>query len=598
MKRILALVPLLSVPLVGWAAIPLNPVLCEAPEPPALTAPAIVGDGTPASCTEAAFTTALAAGGAIAFDCGPAPHTITLTSEGRVNTQRDTLIDGGGRITLSGGGTSRILSMDTGNFELTEPTLTVMNLTFRDGRSFGTPIALGTYYDGGGAAIYYVGGNVRVFNATFENNACDDLGPDLAGGAIFGNGRGRTTVVNSDFRDNRCANGGAIGNLWTSTLVYNSLLENNQARGRGANYEGGEHGFGDGDQQGSGGNGGAIQMDGAENDLLLCGVTLRGNRGNALGGAIFRTTYFGTGTMVIDRSLIDANVVTDQPDFSAAGGLFFMGGPITIRDSAFTDNEANLFGAIQLEDAHTVIDLRRVVITGNLARTGLAAVWIGDGVSGAIRDSDVSRNLATGDGGFAAAFAGGGIPGVTLSGTTILDNVPGNIWNPISCWESFQEGGGNYQWPVERAGEGSDDPDALCSPAITVGTPPPTPEAAIAFSGVVDRYTAGERLEARVVGDPSVVGRPLDLWAAARRPGGGLLYFTGDAAAPVTTLPTPLLRDVRSGAEQRLPSLTLPPGIAGDYTLYAIYSVAGRGLDNLAATRCSNLASRALRIDE
>jgi len=42
------------------------------------------------------------------------------------------------------------------------------------------------------------------------------------------------------------------------------------------------------------------------------------------------------------------------------------------------------------------------------------------------------------------------------------------------------EGGGNYQWPVERLGEGSDEPDALCSASITVGIPgttvTPTPE--------------------------------------------------------------------------------------------------------------------------
>jgi hypothetical protein len=40
----------------------------------------VVGDGTPQSCTEAALETALAGGGRINFDCGPAPVTLTLTS--------------------------------------------------------------------------------------------------------------------------------------------------------------------------------------------------------------------------------------------------------------------------------------------------------------------------------------------------------------------------------------------------------------------------------------------------------------------------------------------------------------------------------------
>jgi len=200
--------------------------------------------------------------------------------------------------------------------------------------------------------------------------------------------------------------------LWTSTYLYNSIIENNQATGYGANYEGGEHGNGDGNQQGSGGNGGGIQMDGAENDMLLCGVLLQNNSGNALGGGIFRTTYFGTGSMIIEKSTISANVISDQPDFSAAGGLFFMGGPISISDSTFSFNEANIFGAIQLEDSNTSINLNNVEITDNIARTGLAAVWLGDSVSGVISNSNISNNSAPGSGGFAAAFAGNGIPGV------------------------------------------------------------------------------------------------------------------------------------------------------------------------------------------
>ena len=595
-----SLLPLLLLPSILWAA-PSNPPRCDAPTPPPLLDPRIVGDGTPESCSESALLAALAEGGEVAFDCGPEPHTITLTNQVAINTERDTLIDGGGLITLSGGGTSRILSLDTGNFERTAPTLTVIDLTFVDGRSSGTAIPLGTHFNGGGAAIYYVGGNVQVFDSVFENNACDDLGPDLAGGAIFGNGRGRTTVVNSDFRGNHCANGGAIGNLWTSTLIYNSTIEGNQARGRGANYEGGEHGAGDGNQQGSGGNGGGIQMDGAENDLLLCGVTLRGNQGNALGGGIFRTTYFGSGTMVIDRSTIDANVVTDQPDFSAAGGLFFMGGPITIRDSLFTNNVANIFSAIQLEDAHTVIELEGVEITGNRARGGLAAVWLGAGVTGTIRRSNVSDNAAAGPVAFAAAFAGDGIAGVTLSDTTILHNVAGNPWNPISCLHSFQEGGGNYQWPVARSGEGSDDPDALCSPEITVGLPAGVgARAAIAFSAMADHYAAGERIEARLVGSGNVANAAerVDLWAAVQLPSGALLFLTSEPDEPFTGVATPFLTDLeRTDIERLVLDFQLPAGLDGDYIFYALYNEAGAGIGDLPSTVRSNIASHGFRIE-
>jgi hypothetical protein len=40
----------------------------------------VIGSGTPASCTSAAVVKAVAAGGIITFNCGPAPVTITLAA--------------------------------------------------------------------------------------------------------------------------------------------------------------------------------------------------------------------------------------------------------------------------------------------------------------------------------------------------------------------------------------------------------------------------------------------------------------------------------------------------------------------------------------
>ena len=57
---------------------------------PALAA-GVVGDGSPASCTEAAFDAKLAGGGLVTFNCGPGITTINLTSEKVIanNTQID-----------------------------------------------------------------------------------------------------------------------------------------------------------------------------------------------------------------------------------------------------------------------------------------------------------------------------------------------------------------------------------------------------------------------------------------------------------------------------------------------------------------------------
>ncbi len=67
----------------------------------------VIGTGTPGGCTSAAVVGAVAKGGIIAFGCGPRPVTITLTAPAKVvNTAHQIVLDGGGLVTLSGGGSS------------------------------------------------------------------------------------------------------------------------------------------------------------------------------------------------------------------------------------------------------------------------------------------------------------------------------------------------------------------------------------------------------------------------------------------------------------------------------------------------------------
>jgi hypothetical protein len=81
----------------------------------------VVGDGTPASCTEAAFTAALLGGGTITFNCG-GPKTILVLSE--KNITQNTVIEGGGVITLTGGLTTRLFRVDAaGSLALSNITL-------------------------------------------------------------------------------------------------------------------------------------------------------------------------------------------------------------------------------------------------------------------------------------------------------------------------------------------------------------------------------------------------------------------------------------------------------------------------------------------
>jgi hypothetical protein len=89
------------------------PSTCNEPISSADTSDATtVGDGSPASCTESALDAALESNnGALRFDCGEEPHTITVTSEKGITSSL--IIDGGGLITLGGGETTRILALRT-----------------------------------------------------------------------------------------------------------------------------------------------------------------------------------------------------------------------------------------------------------------------------------------------------------------------------------------------------------------------------------------------------------------------------------------------------------------------------------------------------
>jgi hypothetical protein len=271
-----------------------------------------VGDGTPGSCTAAAFLQAVAQGGKITFNCGPDPYTITLDRPAKVfNDKPDVVIDGGGLITLSGGGATRILYMNTCDpnqvwttshcQDQAQPRLTVQNLTFIDGNSKNE-----TEYDGGGA-IWVRGGRFKVVNSRFFNNVCADLGPDVGGGAIrvFSQYQGLPVyVVNSTFGGaegygNTGANGGGISSIGVSWAIYNSLFSHNRAIGNGGNPA----------QSGTpgGGSGGAIYNDGNTMTLALYGTLIEENQVNTHGSAIFFITNDHTGTLHIEDSVIRGN---------------------------------------------------------------------------------------------------------------------------------------------------------------------------------------------------------------------------------------------------------------------------------------------------
>ena len=438
------------------------PVICDPPVQPAPVDPAdhVIGDGSPASCDQASLATAIAAGGTIVFDCGPDPVTITLDASLKII--EDTVIDGGGKVTLSGGGQVRILDMNTGNFEATGPKLTVQHLRFIDGKASGTPIPLGTDVDGGGGAIFHLGGDVVAIGCTFENNEAALLGPDVAGGAIYGIGVGSTTIVDSTFKNNRAANGGAVGALHTALTIVNSTFKDNHATGNGANYIDEM-----GNQAGQGGNGGAIVMDGEDRTLTICGTTVAGSTAGAFGAALFRTGYHGEPTD-IDRSTFENNSIPDGME--GAGGLYIQGTAVRLTNSTIADNTTRGSAGVWIlghGGQAATADLTNVTITGNrtwpqpdFTMRGIGAgLTIGDNTTGTILNCTIAGNEAQ---------FGAGILRVTplTVRNTILSSIVENQYAPINCTGSMfatppGAGDHNLQWPNGL----KDDMD--CTPGIT-----------------------------------------------------------------------------------------------------------------------------------
>ena len=415
----------------------------------------VVGDGTPASCTEEELRAAMAQGGVVTFDCGSAPHEITVSSPLEVfvdfGAPIDTVLDGGGNITLSGGGRTRILEM-TSSFERAAPLLHVQRLTFRDGRSGDGG---GEDTDRGGGAIWRVGGRLTILDSTFLDNRGPERGQDIAGGAVYAVGGAETVIARSTFQGNACASGGAVGSLLAPLTLINVTMDDNAATGINGN-------------PGNGGNGGAVYLDGGDEATVLCGVRMTNNRANAAGGGLFRVSNDNSGRFRMERSVVENNRIPDGNDPSQAGGLYLQGLAVTIADSTVAANEAAFAGGI-FYGPRCSGEVRNTTIAENVALSSLGGgVVFSDNVSGLFLNVTIARNRAPGE----VAFAGGTVGfGVTFRNVLIADNEAGNGFNPISCLDRLDEGGGNVQWPVIRSGGDSDDPGSRCTEDVLVADP-------------------------------------------------------------------------------------------------------------------------------
>jgi len=273
----------------------------------------VVGDGQAGSCTETALDAALAGGGTITFDCGVAQIDLSTFKAISVNT----VIDGQGRITLSGRNANQLFSVDAAI------SLDLRNITLTGGSSSG---------DGG--AIYNEG------MLTLQNSTIRDSVAAGSGGAIVN--YGMLVIQDSLLEGNQALNGGALYPRWgsSSTIIVNSTLRDNHATDT------------------TDGWGGAIlSWDGAYVDIQ--GSDIYSNTAQS-GGGIYN--FANSILALYNNSRLRNNIAANN------GGGLYNAGTVAVTDAAISSNTANDGGGLFNDDGTAY--LANVTLNGNSADYG------------------------------------------------------------------------------------------------------------------------------------------------------------------------------------------------------------------------------------
>ena len=398
----------------------------------------MVGNGTPGSCTEAALRDAVDEGGPIGFDCGSEPVVIDITETIQLRTDRDTIIDGGGLVTLDAGHATRHFTYEAGDWMATMTRVVFQQLVFRNGRApaseyfppvEGYPECAYGYKEGSGGAIFVRDGVLHVIDCAFYDNEAALVGPDVGGGAIYALGAAEVVISGSRFEHNRAANGGAVGMLFANPEIYNSVFQDNTAEGTGMNRRvseeecPAEYEFGHENQAGAGGLAGGIYFDGANDEdrvYVICGSVFRNNRCNELGGALFRTPNVGMRRMRIENTEFDANTAT------GGGVSFIKQNDVTVRGSLFINNRSG------------------VLIDGTDVGGWAGGLWINEGTVDLVNSTFYQSELDV-DG-------GGTLTNVTLVDSSLGEDfvVSNSLLVDMNCGGTLP-GDHNVQWPEGTA---------------------------------------------------------------------------------------------------------------------------------------------------
>jgi predicted outer membrane repeat protein len=395
---------------------------------------AVVGTGTPASCTEAVFDAALAEiypgatapGGVLTFNCGPNPHTIIFT--GGKHLSDGTIIDGGGLITLSGGNSTQI-------FFVTQQARVELH-----------HIRLVNGYAADGGAIFVEANTSGDYTYLLLNDVTLSENTSTTFGGAISAQHTALSVINSRLIQNSSnGGGGAISlNMGVLTMSETEVLSNTTqlagSTGGGLNVWNATLDIRSSKFQGNKAMlsaGGAISLRNCTGSIASSQITQ--NTAYDFGGGIYHAigdvtfsqvmimlnTAPNGGGITNDNSilLLDDTTLTDNTA-NNGGGIYNFNGQVTLLNAWLLNNQAVYGGGVYNQNG--TLALMDVTVNGNSGTSGGGGLYN----SG---QADLNRVTMTqntsGDGG---AIFNTDTATVTLTNATLsanLANFGGGVFN-------------------------------------------------------------------------------------------------------------------------------------------------------------------------
>ncbi len=403
----------------------------------------VVGNGSAESCTEGALHEAVArindaeGGGTLSFDCG-GERVIELTRS--VFVANTMILDGGGKITLSGGGAVRVIELDH------YVDFAVQRLTIRDGF-----VAAGSENESGAGLLHPWFGTLKAIDTAFVNNHSASQNNDVGGGGIYAGGLTEAVLSGCTFAGNSGSIGGGVLSRSTNLRVVDSVFVENAATT-----------WADSGQYG---NGGGLYIDRMwlddPVDFVICGGVFEANHAKVHGSAFFSYNLEGNGAL-FERCTFRDNDMADSPG-GGTGTVYHQGVPLLLIDSTFAGNETGSHAGGLFLGGGTDAEITNCTFDGNSTPGNAGALWAGNG-SVAVTNCTLANN----DADYGPAIFKGTDGTVTLTNVVLANNTTANEFSALACHETFQDGGGNIQWPDIKNNGNADTP---CADGVTFADP-------------------------------------------------------------------------------------------------------------------------------